>query len=51
MPPFFSDESERQRLFPVCRSKRFFAHAAVTALPSCVADAMCAHVRQSCEMF
>ncbi len=50
MPNFFADESERQRLFPVCKSKVFLAHAAVTALPACVADAMCAHVRQSCEM-
>ena len=50
MPSLFPDESERQRLFPVCRSKIFLGHAAVTALPACVADAMCAHVRQSCEM-
>ena len=50
MPSLFSDESERQRLFPVCRSKVFLGHAAVTALPACVADAMCAHARQSCEM-
>ncbi len=50
MPNLFPGESERQRLFPVCRSKIFLAHAAVTALPACVADAMCAHVRQSCEM-
>ena len=50
MTPFFRDEAERQRLFPVCRTKRFLAHAAVTALPACVADAMCAYVRQSCEM-
>jgi selenocysteine lyase/cysteine desulfurase len=50
MANFFPDESERQRLFPVCRSKIFLAHAAVTALPACVADAMCGHVRQSCEM-
>ena len=50
MPDFFADESERQRLFPVCKSKIFLGHAAVTALPACVADAMCAHVRQSCEM-
>ena len=47
---FFPDESERKRLFPVCRSKIFLGHAAVTALPACVADAMCGHVRQSCEM-
>ena len=46
----FADESERQRLFPVCKSKIFLGHAAVTALPACVADAMCAHIRTSCEM-
>jgi len=50
MPPMFPDESERQRLFPVSKSKVFLGHAAVTALPACVADAMCAHIRQSCEM-
>jgi len=50
MPSIFPDEAERQRLFPVCRTKVFLGHAAVTALPACVADAMCAHVRQSCEM-
>jgi len=50
MPSFFAGEPERQRLFPVCKSKVFLGHAAVTALPACVADAMCAHVRQSCEM-
>lgn len=46
----FPDEAERQRLFPVCRTKKFFAHAAVNALPACVADAICAFTRQSCEM-
>jgi selenocysteine lyase/cysteine desulfurase len=50
MNPFFADEAERARQFPVCRSKIFLGHAAVTALPACVADAMCAHVRRSCEM-
>jgi selenocysteine lyase/cysteine desulfurase len=50
MNPFFADEAERQRLFPVCKSKVFLSHAAVTALPACVADAMCAHIRESCEM-
>ncbi len=50
MPNLFADESERQRLFPVCKSKIFLGHAAVTALPACVADAMCAHIRTSCEM-
>ena len=50
MPNLFADESERQRPFPVCKSKIFLGHAAVTALPACVADAMCAHIRTSCEM-
>ena len=50
MANLFPDEAERQRLFPVCRSRIFLAHAAVNALPGYVADAMCAHVRQSCEM-
>jgi cysteine desulfurase / selenocysteine lyase len=45
----FPDEAERQRLFPVCRTKKFFAHAAVTALPAFVADAMCSHIREACE--
>src|SRR5688572_24099699 len=45
----FPDESERQRLFPVCKTKKFFAHGAVTALPGYVADAMCAHVREASE--
>jgi cysteine desulfurase / selenocysteine lyase len=45
----FPDEQERQRLFPVSRSRKFFAHAAVAALPACVADAMCAHARESSE--
>jgi cysteine desulfurase/selenocysteine lyase len=45
----FPDEQERLRLFPVARSKKFFAHAAVTALPACVADAMSAHVRECSE--
>src|SRR5215207_7891283 len=42
---FFPDETERQRLFPVTARKTFLAHAAVTALPAAVADAMCGHVR------
>ena len=46
---FFPDEAERRRLFPVTVAKTFFAHAAVTALPRAVADAMCEHVRISSE--
>ena len=46
---FFPDEAERQRLFPVTRTKRFFAHGGVTALPAYVADAMCEHIRVGSE--
>ena len=46
---FYPDEPARQRLFPVCREKIFFAHAAVTALPQCVADAVCQYTRESSE--
>jgi cysteine desulfurase / selenocysteine lyase len=42
-------ESERLSLFPVTRKLRFFAHAAVTSLPGCVADAMTKHVREASE--
>jgi cysteine desulfurase/selenocysteine lyase len=45
----YPDEAERQRLFPVSRKMRFFAHAAVTALPACVAEAMQDHLRQASE--
>jgi len=41
----FPDEAERQRLFPVTRNLRFFAHAAVTPFPACVAEAMHEQVR------
>lgn len=46
---FFPDEAERRRLFPVTAHKTFLAHAAVTALPAAVADAMCEHVRAGSE--
>lgn len=42
-------ESERLALFPVARKLRFFSHAAVAAFPAPVADAMSAHIRESCE--
>jgi cysteine desulfurase/selenocysteine lyase len=45
----FPDESRRQELFPICREKIFFAHAAVAALPGFVADAVCAFTRRSAE--
>ncbi len=46
----FPDEAERQRLFPITKTQRFFSHAAVAAFPRCVAEAMSAHTWQSCEM-
>ncbi len=45
----FPDEARRRALFPICRDKIFLAHAAVTALPGYVADAVCAYTRQSAE--
>lgn len=45
----FPDESERQRQFPVAKKLRFFAHAAVTALPACVTHAMGSHLQQASE--
>jgi len=47
----FPDETRRRELFPICREKIFFAHAAVTALPGFVADAVCDYTRQSAEQF
>lgn len=44
-----SDESFRQSAFPVCRSGVFFAHAGVTALPRCAAEAVIDYTRQSME--
>ena len=44
-----ADESVRQFAFPVCRSGVFFAHAGVTALPRCTADAIIDYTRQSTE--
>lgn len=43
----FPDEAARRDLFPICRERIFLAHAAVTALPRCVADAVCDYTRQS----
>ncbi len=45
----FASESERIERFPVAKSQVFVAHAGVTPLPRCAADAMIAHVRASCE--
>src|SRR4051812_20483726 len=46
MPAPFT-ETERQALFPICRDKIFFAHAAVTALPQPVADAATRYLQRS----
>lgn len=45
----YPDEAQRQALFPVCREQVYFAHAGVTALPKCVADAICDYTQQSSE--
>jgi selenocysteine lyase/cysteine desulfurase len=45
----FPDEAARRDLFPICRERIFLAHAAVTALPRCVADAVCDYTRQSSQ--
>lgn len=44
MTPFRS-EAERLRQFPVAERQIFLAHAAVTALPACAAEAMIAQAR------
>lgn len=43
----FPDEARRAELFPICRDRIFLAHAAVTVLPGCVADAICDYTRVS----
>lgn len=46
----YEDEARRRHAFPVCEEKIFLAHAAVTALPRTVAEAMCAYAMQSARM-
>ncbi|HET7237573.1 MAG TPA: aminotransferase class V-fold PLP-dependent enzyme [Terrimicrobiaceae bacterium] len=48
MSPFAS-EAERLERFPVAAGQIFVAHAGVTPLPRCAADAMIAYIRASCE--
>jgi cysteine desulfurase / selenocysteine lyase len=43
----FSTEEERLRAFPVARKRIFLAHAGVTSLPACAAEAMSAYVAES----
>jgi cysteine desulfurase / selenocysteine lyase len=45
----FATEAERLERFPVAKKQIFVAHAGVTPLPKCAADAMIAHVQASCE--
>jgi len=45
--PPFSSEEERQLAFPVSRKKIFLAHAGVTSLPACAAEAMTSYIRES----
>jgi len=44
----FSSEAERLEKFPVAANQIFLAHAGVTALPQCAAEAMIAHIQASC---
>jgi len=43
----FGSEEERLQAFPVARHRIFLAHAGVTSLPACAADAMTAYVAGS----
>jgi cysteine desulfurase / selenocysteine lyase len=45
----FVSEAERIERFPVAGNQIFVAHAGVSPLPRCAAQAMIAHVRASCE--
>jgi len=50
MTNIFFDEAARVQAFPVAGEKIFLGHAAVTALPRCVAEAMSAYALQSARM-
>ncbi len=43
----FSSEEERLRAFPVAGRRIFLAHAGVTSLPACAAEAMTAYIAES----
>jgi cysteine desulfurase / selenocysteine lyase len=45
------DEEKRRIAFPICRNKIFMAHAAVTALPRVVADAIIRFTEESAANF
>src|SRR6516165_8546223 len=45
------NEENRSEAFPICRNKIFMSHAAVTALPRTVADAVIRFTEQSAANF
>ena len=45
------NEEKRRENFPICRNKIFMAHAAVTALPRVVADAIIQFTEESAANF
>lgn len=45
---FFRNEAERRLAFPIAEKTVYLAHAGVTILPRCAADAMRAHAEASC---
>jgi cysteine desulfurase/selenocysteine lyase len=45
----FTSEAERLERFPVAKRQIFVAHAGVTPLPKCAADAMISQIGASCE--
>src|ERR1700736_6003614 len=46
-----NNEEKRREAFPICRNKIFMAHAAVTALPRVVADAIIRFTEESAANF
>jgi selenocysteine lyase/cysteine desulfurase len=46
-----ANEEKRREAFPICRNKIFMAHAAVTALPRFVADAVIRFIEESAADF
>src|SRR6202048_4508137 len=51
MISLIADEEARKKAFPICRNKIFMAHAAVTALPRAVADAVIRFTEESAANF
>jgi selenocysteine lyase/cysteine desulfurase len=51
LPDLIENEEKRRAAFPICRTKIFMAHAAVTALPRAVADAVIRFTEESAANF